>query len=88
MISCQLCAGLSELNDGEKFYYSNTTQTRPKDISQLRAIAGCGKSPVVNYEGTGVYWLDRLEEGVWRLEVMPMPYRLVIRLQSLLWIKK
>ena len=62
---------LSELNDGEKFYYSNTTQTRPKDISQLRAIAGCGKSPVVNYEGTGVYWLDRLEEGVWRLEVMP-----------------
>ena len=62
---------LSELNDGEKFYYSNTTQTRPKDVSQLRAIAGCGKSPVVNYEGTGVYWLDRLEEGVWRLEVMP-----------------
>ena len=26
---------------------------------------------MVNYEGTGVYWLDRLEEGVWRLEVMP-----------------
>ena len=25
----------------------------------------------MNYEGTGVYWLDRLEEGVWRLEVMP-----------------
>lgn len=62
---------LSELNDGEKFYYSNTTHTRPKDASQLRAIAGCGSSPVVSYEGTGVYWIDKLEDGVWRLEVLP-----------------
>ena len=62
---------LSELNDGEKFYYSNTTQTLPKDASRLRAIAGCGSSPVVRYEGTGVYWIDKLEAGVWRLEVMP-----------------
>jgi len=62
---------LSELNDGEKFYYSNTTQTRPKDARRLRAIAGCGSSPVVAYEGTGVYWIDKLENGIWRLEVMP-----------------
>lgn len=62
---------LSELNDGEKFYYSNTTQTLPKDVSRLRAIAGCGSSPVVRYEGTGAYWIDKLEDGVWRLEVMP-----------------
>ncbi len=62
---------LSELNDGEKFYYSNTTHTQPKNVSQLCAIAGCGSSPVVGYEGTGVYWLDKLEEGIWRLEVMP-----------------
>lgn len=62
---------LSELNDGEKFYYSNTTQTRPRDASRLRAVAGCGNSPVVSYEGTGVYWLDKLEDGTWRLEVLP-----------------
>ena len=62
---------LTELNDGEKFYYSNCTRTQPKDASRLRAVAGCGSSPVVRYEGTGLYWLDRLEPGVWRLEVMP-----------------
>lgn len=62
---------LSELNNGELFYYSNTTQTQPKDAVRLRAIAGCGSSPVVRYEGTGIYWIDRLDEGVWRLEVMP-----------------
>ncbi len=62
---------LSELNDGECFYYSNHTTTQPKNAALLRAIAGCGSSPVVKYEGTGLYWIDRLEEGVWRLEVMP-----------------
>lgn len=62
---------LSELNNGNKFYYSNTTRTQPKDASQLVSIAGCGSSPVVRYEGTGAYFIDRLEDGVWRLEVMP-----------------
>jgi len=62
---------LSELNSGDKFYYSNNTCTSPKAPLQLRAIAGCGSSPVVSYQGTGVYWIDRLEPGVWRLEVMP-----------------
>lgn len=62
---------LSKLNNGNKFYYSNTTRTQPKDASQLVSIAGCGSSPVVRYEGTGAYFIDRLEDGVWRLEVMP-----------------
>lgn len=62
---------LSELNNGKKFYYSNTTGSRPKDISQLISIAGCGSSPAVSYEGTGAYFIDCLEPGVWRLEVMP-----------------
>lgn len=62
---------LSELNDGKRFYYSNHTQTSPKDVEQLQAIAGCGSSPIVQYEGTGAYFIDRLEGGVWRLEVMP-----------------
>lgn len=62
---------LSELNNGKKFYYSNHTRTQPKDASQLISIAGCGSSPVVRYEGMGAYFVDRLESGVWRLEVMP-----------------
>ena len=62
---------LSELNNGEKFYYSNQTNTQPKDASKLVSIAGCGSSPVVGYEGTGAYFIDCLEAGIWRLEVMP-----------------
>lgn len=62
---------LSELNNGKKFYYSNHTSTQPRDASKLVSIAGCGSSPIVNYEGTGAYFIDCLEAGVWRLEVMP-----------------
>lgn len=62
---------LSELNNGEKFYYSNQTNTQPRDASKLVSIAGCGSSPIVGYEGTGAYFIDCLESGVWRLEIMP-----------------
>jgi len=58
----------------EKFFYSNNTATNPANTSQLREIAGCGSSPLVKYSGTGAYFLDRLSEGVWRLEVMPDAY--------------
>ncbi|MCB0612260.1 MAG: hypothetical protein KDC75_03105, partial [Phaeodactylibacter sp.] len=33
--------------------------------------AGYGNSPVVSYDGSGAYFLDKLDDGVWRLEVMP-----------------
>ena len=62
---------LSELNSIEKYYYSNTTDTQPLDREQLQSIAGTGSSPVIQYEGTGAYFLDRLEKGLWRLEIMP-----------------
>ena len=62
---------LSELNCLEKYYYSNTTDTKPKAPEQLQSIAGTGNSPVIQYEGTGAYFLDRLEKGLWRLEIMP-----------------
>jgi hypothetical protein len=55
----------------DAFLYSGSTRTLPKDLSQLRRIAGYGSSPVVNYDGEGVYFLDRVREGVWRLEVYP-----------------
>lgn len=62
---------LSEMNTAEKFYYSNHTQTAPVTPEQLRHIAGVGSSPVVQYEGTGAYFLDKIADGQWRLEVMP-----------------
>ncbi|MDP4264785.1 MAG: cellulase family glycosylhydrolase [Bacteroidota bacterium] len=62
---------LSEMNSGEEFYYSNSTNTKPVNISKLNHIAGVGNSPVVQYGGTGAYFLDKLADGKWRLEVMP-----------------
>ncbi len=60
-------------NSGESFIYTNSNALKPKDISELNKIAGHGNSEVVKYEGKGAYFLDKLEDGVWRLEVMPDP---------------
>lgn len=62
---------LSEMVDDETFMYSNDTKTNPPTVSKLKRIVGCGSSPVVKYEGTGAYFLDRLAKGLWRLEVYP-----------------
>ncbi len=62
---------LSEMNDDEHFYYSNTTNTQPVKPSLLKNIAGVGSSPIVKYRGYGAYFLDKIQPGVWRLEVMP-----------------
>jgi hypothetical protein len=62
---------LSEMNTPEEFYYSNPTNTKPISVKQLKKLAGVGSSPIVNYSGIGAYFLDQLENGIWRLEVMP-----------------
>lgn len=62
---------VSEMNSEAEFYYSNSTSTRPKNSAGLQHIAGVGSSPMAQYSGTGAYFLDRVVEGVWRLEVMP-----------------
>ncbi|GHT30510.1 hypothetical protein AGMMS49574_10360 [Bacteroidia bacterium] len=62
---------LSELNTDKQFMYSNNTSTKPKNPATLTEIAGYGNSPVVTYEGTGAYFLDKLGDGVWRLELLP-----------------
>jgi hypothetical protein len=62
---------LSELVSSDLFYYSNNTASRPPAPSKLRRIVGFGSSPVVRYEGVGLYFLDRIEDGAWRLEVYP-----------------
>ncbi|GAB4091107.1 membrane or secreted protein [Flaviaesturariibacter terrae] len=62
---------LSEMNSDTAFYYSNNTTTGPRNVAALRHLGGVGSSPVVRYEGSGAYFLDKLGEGRWRLEVYP-----------------
>ncbi|MEW6193546.1 MAG: cellulase family glycosylhydrolase [Bacteroidota bacterium] len=62
---------LSEMNSETEFYYSNSTLSLPKKLESLTNIAGVGNSSVVKYDGTGSYFLDKLENGIWRLEVYP-----------------
>lgn len=62
---------LAEMVTDAKLIYTNDTNTRPPAPDKLREIAGFGNSTVVAYEGKGAYFLDKLEPGVWRLEVMP-----------------
>ena len=61
----------SEMVTDEKFLYANDTQTLPPNPATLKKIAGFGSSPVVDYEGCGAYFFDKLADGVWRLEVFP-----------------
>ncbi|WP_207429418.1 cellulase family glycosylhydrolase [Pedobacter sp. SYSU D00535] len=63
--------GLSEMNAEQEFYYSNSTNSKPLSASKLKHVAGVGSSSLVQYSGSGAYFLDKLENGIWRLEVMP-----------------
>ena len=62
---------LSEMVTPDAFLHAGSTRTAPPRPAELRRVAGYGSSPVVAYEGEGVYFLDRVREGVWRLEVYP-----------------
>lgn len=62
---------LAVMNTEEKFFYSNSTDIKPVMADKLEQLAGYRNSTVVKYDGRGAYFLDRLENGVWRLEVMP-----------------
>lgn len=62
---------LSEMNTSSEFYYSGTTSSSPADVKKLQHIAGVGSSAIIKYPGYGIYFIDKLENGIWRLEVMP-----------------
>lgn len=65
---------LAMLNDGTKYYHTNHTEEAPLDLPNLRSVKGVNSSPIVNTDGTGAYFLDKIEQGVWRLELMPDVY--------------
>jgi hypothetical protein len=62
---------LAEYSSAEKFIYTNSTTTLPSSPPTIKEIAGYGNSALVTYNGTGAYFLDKLSNGLWRLEVMP-----------------
>jgi len=62
---------LSLLNTPERFYYSNSNEATPVDDKNLKHIAGYGNSKLINYEGRGTYFLDKLNDGLWKLELYP-----------------
>jgi hypothetical protein len=62
---------LSEMVTEAEFLYANSTPTQPPVPEKLRRIVGCGSSLTVRYEGEGAYFLDKLADHAWRLEVYP-----------------
>lgn len=62
---------LSLLNDGKNFYYTNSNNITPEEINSLSHIAGFGNSNLVKYAGKGSYFLDKIKDGLWELEVYP-----------------
>ncbi len=62
---------LGELVARDAFLYTSSTNAKPPDLASLQRIAGHGSSSTVAYEGEGVYFLDKVRPGVWRLEVYP-----------------
>ena len=64
-------SNLTVANLTEQFVYSNNTDTKPKAAKKLKLVAGVGDSPVVKYSGNGAYFLEKIEDGTWLLEVYP-----------------
>lgn len=65
---------LAILNTPERYYHTGEVQTLPKSPSTLQHIFGVGSNPMVTYQGSGAYLLDRSlshpQDG-WRLELLP-----------------
>ena len=61
----------SELNADDAFMNAGATLSVPRNPRALERIVGFESSGVVDYEGTGAYFLDKVRKGVWRLEVYP-----------------
>jgi|HubBroStandDraft_1064217.scaffolds.fasta_scaffold00264_33 hypothetical protein len=59
------------LNADDAFMNAGATDLLPRNPKTLRRIVGFESSGAVDYEGSGAYFLDKVREGVWRLEVYP-----------------
>ncbi|HEX2778822.1 MAG TPA: hypothetical protein VHM30_04930, partial [Gemmatimonadaceae bacterium] len=55
----------------DAYMNAGATPVKPPRPGRLTRVAGYLSSPVVRYDGEGVYFLDRVRPGVWRLELYP-----------------
>ena len=62
---------LGELVARDALMYTSNTTAKPPEPAALRRVYGHGSSSTVTYGGTGIYFLDKVRPGVWRLEVYP-----------------
>jgi hypothetical protein len=62
---------MSELNADDAFMNAGATQSVPRNARTLTRIVGFESSGVIDYEGSGAYFLDKVKDGLWRLEVYP-----------------
>ena len=62
---------LSEMATETEYFYSNNPVTPPPNPAALRRVYGCGRSAVAASDGSGAYFLDKVETGVWRLQIYP-----------------
>ncbi len=61
----------SVLAAADAYLNAGATDVAPPRPEQLTRVAGYQSSPVVRYAGEGIYFLDRVRAGVWRLELYP-----------------
>ena len=62
---------LSEMATEAEYLYSNSPVTPPPNPTSLRRVYGCGRSSVAASDGSGAYFLDKVEIGMWRLQIYP-----------------
>jgi hypothetical protein len=59
------------LNADDAFMNAGATRSLPRNPKTLTRLVGFESSGTVDYEGSGAYFLDKVRDGVWRLEVYP-----------------
>jgi hypothetical protein len=64
-------ADSSELVAADAYMNAGSTASAARNPKTLQRVVGFGSSPLVGYEGSGAYFLDKVRDGVWRLELYP-----------------
>ena len=62
---------LAQMTTVTDFLYTSDPIDEPGNPSTLRRIWGVGRSSLASCDGKGAYFLDKLEDGVWRLQLYP-----------------
>lgn len=57
--------------DKALMYSADILDISPKNPTALKRIVGSGSSTLVKTVGNGIYFLDRISNGMWRMEVHP-----------------